>query len=349
MDATWTNDKDEAWDFPRLVREELAQPINGVACGGTHRLIGLSMAVRACQREGKPVEGEYAQAAQRSSSIRSTPSDSRTAMAASAPAGSAPGDDDDIDRNVRTTGHQLEWLVYSLSDQQLRDWRTVRAVYFLTNLLYSNYDNEWDTGALSHAVHALAHYDERVFQPYDQQPNVASSSGIRQPRAPAATRAAIACGPGHGRQAPRPGAAVGRVSAYRSPGTAPRRPPRSPFPCTARLFRRFFHRCRLSFHIELCGAVHYIAAESFPRRDSPEISGVRWPWRGNSPISCRRSVSWPTGWLRYTTPTRCYSSWNAPPIGTGCANAPATICFCWPATPRRPWPGRPRKSSTPCC
>ena len=44
-DATWTCDRGETWNIPRLIREELAQPIVGAACGGTHRLIGYSAAV----------------------------------------------------------------------------------------------------------------------------------------------------------------------------------------------------------------------------------------------------------------------------------------------------------------
>ncbi len=185
LDATWTNDKGEEWDFPRLVREELAQPINGVACGGTHRLIGLTMAVRACRRQGIPIEGEYAEAAQKVQEYQELAfrlQNRDGSLSTSWFRGR--GDDSDVERNVRTTGHQLEWLAYSLSDEQLRDMRMVRAVYCLTNLLYSNYDDEWDSGAMSHAVHALALYDERVFQPYDQQQGVASSGG----KSPAARR-----------------------------------------------------------------------------------------------------------------------------------------------------------------
>ena len=39
-DETWVNDQGQSWDIPRLIREELAQPIRGAACGGTHRLSG---------------------------------------------------------------------------------------------------------------------------------------------------------------------------------------------------------------------------------------------------------------------------------------------------------------------
>ena len=46
LNDTWVNDQGVEWDFPRLIREELAQPIRGAACGGTHRLSGLSLAVK---------------------------------------------------------------------------------------------------------------------------------------------------------------------------------------------------------------------------------------------------------------------------------------------------------------
>jgi len=40
--------------------------------------------------------------------------------------------------------------------------------------MYSNYDNEWEIGPRSHATHALLLYDERVFQPYDKEGEVAT-------------------------------------------------------------------------------------------------------------------------------------------------------------------------------
>jgi len=40
---------------------------------------------------------------------------------------------------------------------------------YLANLLYSNFDHEWEVGPRSHALHALVLYDERVFAPYDDQ------------------------------------------------------------------------------------------------------------------------------------------------------------------------------------
>jgi hypothetical protein len=168
LDATWVNDQGLEWDMPRLIREEIAQPIRGAACGGTHRLSGLSLAVKARRKSGEPLDGEYARAAEfvknyQNYAFRLQNRDG--SLSTKWFQGS--GDESDIDRRVKTTGHILEWLVYSLSDEELRDQRTIRSVSYLANLLYSNYSHEWEVGPVCHATHALLLYDERVFQPFD--------------------------------------------------------------------------------------------------------------------------------------------------------------------------------------
>ncbi|WP_350210806.1 hypothetical protein [Botrimarina sp.] len=167
-DARWTNDRGEAWDIPRLIAEERGQPIRGAACGGTHRLAGLSLAYRRREARGEKVDGEYAEAqkfvAQYEAYAFRLQNDDGS-LSTSWFRG--PGDEDDIDRRLRTTGHTLEWLVYSLSDDELRSYRSVRAVNYLTNLLAGHADHEWHLGSIAHALHALVLYDKRVFRPHD--------------------------------------------------------------------------------------------------------------------------------------------------------------------------------------
>lgn len=174
-DATWINDKGQDWSISRLIHEEMAQPIRGAACGGTHRLAGLSLAARTRVERGEPLDGEFARAAEyvkkyheyafrfqnRDGSLSTSWFRGR-------------GDEQDLDRRVKTTGHTLEWLCYSLDDDEMTDWRTFRAVNYLTSILYGNYNHEWEVGPLCHALHALILYDERVFQPYDEKLDVAS-------------------------------------------------------------------------------------------------------------------------------------------------------------------------------
>lgn len=175
LNDKWVNDQGVEWDFPRLISEELAQPIRGAACGGTHRLSGLSLVVKARLRRGEPLDGEYQKAndfVKRYQMYAFRLQNRDGSLSTSWFRGS--GDEDDINRRIKTTGHILEWLCYSLSDEQLREPQTIRAVTYLANLMYSNYDNEWEIGPRSHAIHALLLYDQRVFQPYDKEGEVAS-------------------------------------------------------------------------------------------------------------------------------------------------------------------------------
>lgn len=176
-DATWVNDQGEAWDIPRLIADERTQKIRGAACGGTHRLSGLSLAVKKRAERGEPIDGEFAEAAKfvetyQNYAFRLQNSDGSF----STEWFRGPGDEEDINRRVRTTGHLLEWLVYSLPEEKMHYSRTVSAVSYLSNLLASNTDNPWEVGPLSHALHALLLYDQKVFQPYDNLPQVASKT-----------------------------------------------------------------------------------------------------------------------------------------------------------------------------
>jgi hypothetical protein len=175
LNEKWVNDQGVDWDFPRLIREEIEQPMRTAACGGTHRLSALSLTVKARLRRGEPLDGEYAEAAE------FVEKHQKYAFRLQNRDGSLStewfrgrGDEDDIDRRIKTTGHILEWLCYSLSDEELREPQTVRAVTYLANLMYSNYDHDWEVGPRSHATHALLLYDERVFQPFDKAGDVVS-------------------------------------------------------------------------------------------------------------------------------------------------------------------------------
>lgn len=188
LNETWVNDQGLAWDIPKLINEELAQPIRGAACGGTHRLSGLSLAVKTRVRRGEPLDGEYGRANEfvkkyQNYAFRLQNRDGSLSTAWF----NGKGDEDDDDRRIKTTGHILEWLVYSLSDEELRDPRTIRAVTYLANLMYSNYDHEWEVGPVSHATHALSLYDQRVFQPFDNAVEVAGSKKS-QPQAKRTTK-----------------------------------------------------------------------------------------------------------------------------------------------------------------
>jgi hypothetical protein len=181
LDDEWVNDQGLEWNIPRVIREELAQPIRGAACGGTHRLSSLSLTVKARLRRGEPLDGEYARAAEfvqkyHKYAFRLQNRDGSLSTAWFR----GRGDDSDINRRIKTTGHILEWLCYSLSDEELRQPQTIAAVNYLSNLMYTKYDTEWEVGPMCHAIHALLVYDERVFQPFDGQHQELAYKGKRR-------------------------------------------------------------------------------------------------------------------------------------------------------------------------
>jgi hypothetical protein len=164
-DATWTTPDGQEWSIQRLVREELKAPIRGAACGGTHRLMGFSYAANKRIQRGKPIVGEFRRAQIFTQDYH------RYTFSLQNPDGSFStawferrGSDPSIDRRIKTSGHILEWIAFSLSDDELRDPRLIKATDYLATLLLTNDGHTWEIGPLGHALHALALYNERVFK-----------------------------------------------------------------------------------------------------------------------------------------------------------------------------------------
>ena len=168
-DATWMNDQGMEWNLRKLVSEELRQPIRGAACGGTHRLSGLTLAYKTREKRGEPVDGEYLQAKrfvaryqQYAYRLQNRDGSLSTEWFR------GPGDEDDLDRRLKTTGHLLEWLLYAATEKELYHWRTTKSVNYLANIMWNNRYKDWEAGPLGHAIHALLLYDRMVFVPYDE-------------------------------------------------------------------------------------------------------------------------------------------------------------------------------------
>lgn len=164
-DASWTTRDGQEWSIQRLVREELKQPIRGAACGGTHRLMGFSYAVNKRTQRGKPVVGEFRRAQIFLQDYH------RYTFSLQNPDGSFStewftrrGDSSDIDRRLKTSGHILEWIGFSLTDDELRDPRMIKAVDYVATLLLKNDKHTWEIGPLGHGLHALSIYYSRVFK-----------------------------------------------------------------------------------------------------------------------------------------------------------------------------------------
>lgn len=190
-DAQWVCERGQKWDIPRLIREEIRQPItHSAACGGTHRLMGLAYAVRRREQQGKPIDGDFALARDYlqqyfdwTFSLQNPDGSFSTAWLARRE------NRPDIDRKIQCTGHITEWLVYALPKHELHNPQVIAAVNFLATSLDQGRNRDWKIGPLGHALHALAIYKERMFEgKEDRLPDdAASSSDAVAKSKPAAT------------------------------------------------------------------------------------------------------------------------------------------------------------------
>jgi hypothetical protein len=161
----WRDNRGHIWSIEKLVAEELAQPINGEACGGTHRLMGLTCAVVQRQDSGLPITGHfdraqkflnefvaYTLALQNQDGSFSTEWFTRRA------------DEPNLERKVQTTGHILEWLVFTLPDQHLKMPQIEKAVDFLLGTIGKDPGKDWPIGPRGHSLRALVLYHQRVYK-----------------------------------------------------------------------------------------------------------------------------------------------------------------------------------------
>ena len=173
-DTTWMNDQGMQWDISRLISEELRQPVRGAACGGTHRLSGLALAYKTREKRGEPVDGEYLKAKnfvrryqQYAYRLQNGDGSFSTEWFR------GQGNEESLDRKLKTTGHILEWLLYAASEKELKSWRTTKGANYLANIMINNRYKNWESGPLGHAIHALLVYDRMIFEPHDP-PNTES-------------------------------------------------------------------------------------------------------------------------------------------------------------------------------
>jgi hypothetical protein len=164
-DEKWKNTRGEDWDLPRLIKEELKQPVVGSACGGTHRMTGFSYAVRRHQARGLFMEGQWERSRKFIDDYHEYTFTLQNRDGSFSTNWFAPPRADlaDPQRRLQTSGHILEWLVYSLPAADLQDKKVVHGVEYLNQLLSEGKGTRWEIGPLGHALHALALYDERVF------------------------------------------------------------------------------------------------------------------------------------------------------------------------------------------
>jgi hypothetical protein len=165
-DCKWTNALGEEVHFEDLVREEAKKPLTAAACGGTHRLFGLTWVYHLHLRKGGKIEGVWKDVAIKLADAK------RQAKQLQNRDGSfstnffeGPGNVQDKERRMNTSGHIFEWLMLALSDEELKEPWIQDAANALTMMFLEIENQSMEGGTLYHAIHGLLMYYARVYGP----------------------------------------------------------------------------------------------------------------------------------------------------------------------------------------
>jgi hypothetical protein len=174
----WTNAFGETVTCEDVVRYELNQPIDTAACGGTHRLFGLTWAYHRHGERGGATTGVWKDVAEHIELYKKKARefqnrDGSFSTAYVSEAQNRP----ELGARIAGTGHVLEWLALALTDAELREPWMQDAASALAVMILENQNNPIDGGALYHAVHGLYIYRARVF-------GVAGPQGLTIPSVP---------------------------------------------------------------------------------------------------------------------------------------------------------------------
>jgi len=163
IDTTWKAKDGSEWSLERIAGMEARQDLSGSACGGSHRLYALSLAVNRRLAEGGKLTGGWKAANDKIQvAIAKAKEYQQPDGSFSTNFFSRPGTSPDLTLRINTTGHTLEFLTLSLTDKQLAEPWVTRAVVQLLDLLERTKDLDLECGSLYHAVHALQLYRIRL-------------------------------------------------------------------------------------------------------------------------------------------------------------------------------------------
>jgi hypothetical protein len=163
-DLHWKNGYGEDLRYEDLVRYELDQPVDSAACGGTHRLFGLTWVYYLHRKRGgtktgvwKDVAAKIADYAERAHRFQNPDGSFSTRYLA------GPENVRDPQLRIGTTGHVLEWLSLALPESELNAPWVQDAANALALMILEAQGTAVESGALYHASHGLRLYRERVF------------------------------------------------------------------------------------------------------------------------------------------------------------------------------------------
>ena len=184
LNAEWETSRGETWNLERLVQLEADYTLGESPCGGTHRLIGMTIALNRyhAEHDGEPSGGWKAAEKRIQDAIRDAKNYQNPDGTFSADFFERASSTADVALKINTTGHTLEFLCYALSKDQIRsreyDW-VGRSAVRLAELLDETKELPLECGSLYHAAHGLQLYRLQRFGPrqFDSPPEESVAAG----------------------------------------------------------------------------------------------------------------------------------------------------------------------------
>jgi hypothetical protein len=164
----WVASDGKTWSLEKLVAAESEQELGTSACGGSHRMSALALALNRHLAQGGKLEGGWALAdAKIKKAIQAAHDYQNPDGSFSVNFFERPGTSADIARGLGATGHILEFLVLAMDDRQVREPWVERAVVYLCKAFRKTRDVPIECGALYHSASGLLLYRERLFGPLE--------------------------------------------------------------------------------------------------------------------------------------------------------------------------------------
>jgi len=159
----WTNNRGEQLTYEDVVRYELNEPVGkDAACGGTHRLFGLTWAHHLHQINGGKTTGVWKEVADKLDQFKSKAREVQNSdgcFSSEYLSNKGPGKD------LGASGHIVEWLALAMTDDELKQPWVEDAVNAVVQMIFDKSKQAVETGELYHAAHGLHMYYNRVFGP----------------------------------------------------------------------------------------------------------------------------------------------------------------------------------------
>jgi hypothetical protein len=162
-ERVWTARDGKEWNWETLVEFELGEPLVSSACGGSHRLEALAMALETHLKTGGKLEGVWLKTQQRlESEVNKVRTWQNMDGSLSSHFFERPGTTSDLVQRLSSSGHLFEFAaIASPADKLLDPWMQ-RAAYRMCELLDLTQSTDLECGSLYHALNGLRVYKERL-------------------------------------------------------------------------------------------------------------------------------------------------------------------------------------------